>query len=287
MAAVSVSEAEHNPSSLEPVSHAGIFDLALLSDVGTERPGNEDSCGHLIDDSATAVFAVADGIGGYEGGEVASAMAIELMLQAWSESPAAWGASKRLARAVQFANIEIHNRALAVPELRRMGTTLTAVAVEKGMLAAAHVGDCRLYLVRHHKISQLTKDHTMVAEKVRMGLLSPERARNHPERSMLVRSIGQELIVSVDRISMPLVRGDRLILCSDGLHNVMRDNELEQMTRDLGATAACRELIETANARGTADNLTVAVFTMLAETGLSPTPTGWRAKLGRMFRRGA
>ncbi|HVA76792.1 MAG TPA: protein phosphatase 2C domain-containing protein [Candidatus Binataceae bacterium] len=278
-----MSESENKQPSAEPAPHAGVFDLALLSDVGTNRPDNEDSCGHLIEGPDSVVFAVADGIGGYEGGEVASAMAIELTLQAWRESPATWGPAKRLVRAVQFANIEIHNRALAVPELRRMGTTLTAVTVDKGMLAAAHVGDCRLYLARHHKISQLTKDHTMVAEKVRMGLLSAERARNHPERSMLVRSIGQELIVSVDRISIPLLRGDRLILCSDGLHGVLRDNEIEQMTRDLAPTAACRTLVETANERGTADNLTVAVFTMLADTGLSPTASGWRAKLGRMF----
>lgn len=282
-----MTEAEHNESAADPASHAGIFDLAMLSDVGTNRPDNEDSCGHLIDSPDAAVFAVADGIGGYEGGEVASSMAIELTLQAWRESPATWGAPKRLARAVQFANIEIHNRALAVPELRRMGTTLTAVAIDKGMLAAAHIGDCRLYLARRHTISQLTKDHTMVAEKVRMGLLTAERARNHPERSMLVRSIGQELIVSVDRISMPLVQGDRLILCSDGLHNVLRDGEIEHMSRDLDATAACRALVAAANERGTADNLTVAVFTMLADTGLTPTSPGWRAKLARMIGRSA
>lgn len=282
-----MTEAEHKHLPAEPAPSAGIFDLALLSDVGTDRPDNEDCCGHLIDSPDAAVFAVADGIGGYEGGEVASSMAIELTLQAWRDSPASWGAAKRLARAVQFANIEIHNRALAVPELRRMGTTLTAVAIDKGMLAAAHVGDCRLYLARRHTITQLTKDHTMVAEKVRMGLLTAERARNHPERSMLVRSIGQELIVSVDRISIPLVQGDRLILCSDGLHNVLRDSELEHMTRDLNAAAACRALVETANQRGTADNLTVAVFMMLADTGLAPTSPGWRARLGRIFGRGA
>lgn len=278
-----VSEAEHKPPFAEPAPCAGNFDLAVLSDVGTNRPDNEDSCGHLIDSPDTVVFAIADGIGGYEGGEVASAMAIELTLEAWRESPSSWGAAKRLVRAVQYANIEIHNRALAVPELRRMGTTLTAVAIEKGMLAAAHVGDCRLYLARHHKITQLTKDHTMVAERVRMGLLSAERARNHPERSMLVRSIGQELIVSVDRISMPLVLGDRLILCSDGLHGVLSDSELEHLSRDRDAKDACRILIETANERGTADNLTVAVFTMIADTGLRPMPAGWRARLGRIL----
>ena len=261
------------------------FDIAVLSDVGTNRPDNEDSCGHLIEAPDRAVFAVADGMGGYEGGEVASAMAVETTLRAWRESPADWAPAKRLARAVQQANIEIHNRAVAVPELRMMGTTLTAVAIDRGMLSAAHVGDCRLYLIRRHKIVQLSKDHTVTGERVRMGLLSDDAARFHPERSMLTRNLGHELIVSVDRISMPLVRDDRLVLCSDGLYNVLRDAEIEYVTRDLPTTDACKRLIDTANQRGTADNLTTVVFTMLAETGLTPTQFTWRAKLLNLFRR--
>lgn len=268
---------EHEPDSA--------FDIAVLSDVGTNRPDNEDSCGHLIESPDRVVFAVADGMGGYEGGEVASAMAVETTLQAWRESPPDWPAAKRLARAVQQANIEIHNRAIAVPELRMMGTTLTAVAIDRGMLSAAHVGDCRLYLVRRHKIIQLTKDHTVTGERVRMGLLSDDAARFHPERSMLTRNVGHELIVSVDRISMPLVRDDRLVLCSDGLYNVLRDAEIEFVIRELGSTDACKRLIDVANERGTADNLTTVVFTMLAETGLTPAPIGWRAKLLSLFRR--
>ncbi|MGH7249241.1 MAG: protein phosphatase 2C domain-containing protein, partial [Pseudomonadota bacterium] len=168
------------------------FDLAVLSDAGTDRADNEDACGYFIENPGTALLVIADGIGGYEGGEVASRMAVEITLEAYRESPAAWGAAKRLQRAVQRANIEIHNRAIAVPELRRMGTTLTAAVVEAGRLNAAHVGDCRLYLARGGRISQITKDHTVVAERVRMGLLSAARARNHPERSMLNRSLGHE-----------------------------------------------------------------------------------------------
>ncbi|HEY6393833.1 MAG TPA: protein phosphatase 2C domain-containing protein [Candidatus Binataceae bacterium] len=261
------------------------FDLAMLSDVGTDRGDNEDSCGHLIDGADSAVFVVADGIGGYEGGEIASAMAVEITLQAYRESPPAWGAAKRLSRAVQRANIEIHNRALTVPELGRMGTTLTAVAVEKGMMSATHVGDCRLYLLRNNRITQLTKDHTMVAEKVRMGLMTPSRARTHPERSMLVRSIGRELIVSVDRIAMPLIQGDRLLLCSDGLYGVLEDDDLHQITRDLEPEESCRKLIEAANQRGTADNLTAAVFKMIAATEYRPASSGWRDRFRGLFGR--
>jgi len=261
------------------------FDIFALSDVGTNRPDNEDSCGFFIESPDQVIFAVADGMGGYEGGEVASSMAIEITLRGWQESPHEWGAAKRLSRAVQQANIEIHNRALAVPELRMMGTTLTAVVVDHGSLAAAHVGDCRLYLIRRHRILQLTKDHTVTGERVRMGLLSDEAARFHPERSMLTRNVGHELIVSVDRISMPLIRGDRLLLCSDGLYNVLRDPEIELIARDQRCSDTARLLIDSANERGTADNLTVAVFSMMAETGLTPAPTGWRERFRRLLGR--
>ncbi len=263
------------------------FDLAVLSDVGTDRPDNEDACGHFVEGPQAALFVVADGIGGYEGGEIASRMAVAITLETYRESPPAWGAAKRLQRAVQRANIEIHNRAITVPELRRMGTTLTAVVVEGGRLSAAHVGDCRLYLARRGRMAQITKDHTVVAERVRMGLMTAARARHHPERSTLSRSLGHELIVAVDRLSMPLVQGDRLLLCSDGLYNVLEDRELEHLLRLGGAAAACKALIEAANARGSADNLTAAVFIMRGATPFAEggAGMGWRARLGRFFGR--
>ncbi|MGH7815240.1 MAG: PP2C family protein-serine/threonine phosphatase [Candidatus Binataceae bacterium] len=260
------------------------FDLALLSDVGTRRENNEDACGHIIETDGSVAFAVADGIGGYEGGEVASAMAIEITLAAYRESPADWDPARRLYRAVQRANIEIHGKALAVPVLRRMGTTLTAVAVEKGMMFAAHVGDCRLYLVRRGRVTQITNDHTMVADRVRMGLMSAREARDHPERSALLRSLGHELIASVDCLAMPLIRHDCLILCSDGLHNAIAERELKSLTRGLGAEAACHVLIEEANRRGAADNVTCAVFRMLAPVG-DALAAGWRGRLRAVFGR--
>jgi serine/threonine protein phosphatase PrpC len=262
------------------------FDIALLSDVGNDRPGNEDSCGHFIETAECAIFVVADGVGGYEGGEVASAMAVEMTIAAYRESPEAWGAAKRLHRAVQKANIEIHNKALAVPELRRMATTITAAAVSNGTLYAAHVGDCRMYLIRNARIRQLTRDHTVIGERVRMGLITAERARNHPERSALNRCLGHELIVSIDLITMPLSQGDRVIICSDGLHTVLRDEELEHMTREIDATAACRRLIEAANERGTADNLTVATFLMTGETPNFSEKRPWRERLFGLFGKG-
>jgi protein phosphatase len=268
-----------------PPSVEQAFELALLSDVGTTRPDNEDSCGHFIESPDSVVFAVADGVGGYEGGEIASRMAIDIILQAYRESPPEWGAAKRLYRAITRANIGIHDKALTVPELSRMATTMTAVAVEKGMLAAVHIGDCRLHLIRHSQISVVTKDHTMIGERVRMGMMTEASARTHPDRGMLLRSLGRELIASIDRITLPLMERDRLLLCSDGLYNVLEAKELESITRDVDAETACRKLVEVANNRGTADNLTCAVFRMTSHTGHTASTGGWRDRLRGLFGR--
>jgi PPM family protein phosphatase len=279
----SLPEMDSPPSAPSAVEQA--FELALLSDVGTTRPDNEDSCGHFIESPDSVVFAVADGVGGYEGGEIASRMAIDILLEAYRESPMDWGAPKRLYRAITRANIGIHDKALTVPELARMATTMTAVAVEKGMLSAVHIGDCRLHLIRHSQISVVTKDHTMVADRVRMGVMTAERAKTHPERGMLLRSLGRELIASIDRITLPLMERDRLILCSDGLYNVLEDKELESISRDVDAETACRKLIDTANGRGTHDNLTCAVFRMTSHTGHTAATGGWRDRLRGLFGR--
>lgn len=231
------------------------------------------------------VFAVADGVGGYEGGEVASKMAIEITLDAYRDSPREWGASKRLHRAVQRANIEIYNFASAVPDLRRMATTLTAVAVENGVLNATHIGDCRLFLLRDGKITQMSKDHTVVGERMRMGLLSEARAKDHPDRSVLLRSLGRELIASIDRITLPLRKGDEIILCSDGMYNVLETYDLLALTREFPPQEACEKLIRNANHRGTGDNLTVAIFKQLGETTEPESPSGLFGRLKNLFSR--
>lgn len=264
---------------------AADFELALLSDIGTNRENNEDSCGHLVENPGEAVLVVADGVGGYEGGEVASRMAVDVTLETYHESAPSLGPAKRLYRAVQRANIEIHNKALAVPELRRMATTLTAAVVSGGMLYVVHCGDCRLYLVRGSRIQQMTKDHTVIGERVRMGLLTEKEGRQHPDRSAISRCLGRELIASLDRLSMPLRPGDRIIICTDGLYGVLEDHDLEHLCRGLGASEACRRLIEEANARGTGDNVTAAF--LLAHNGAPDADApGWGARLRSLLRFG-
>ncbi len=271
--------------SVEPEVAPHQVEAAALSDAGTERGDNEDSCGVLLEGPSCAVVGVADGVSGYEGGEVASRMAVEVMLRAWREEAPSLGAGQRLYRAFQQANIEIYDRAVAVPELRGMATTLTAVALEQGALTAVHVGDSRLYLVRGREITQLTKDHTVAAERVRLGLLAREKVRTHPDRGVLTRSLGRELIVSRDRITQGLRQGDALVLCSDGLHNVLADEEMARLVEGRAASDACRALLDAANERGTPDNVTAAVVRMIGPTPGAPRPEGLGARLKRLLGR--
>jgi protein phosphatase len=267
------------------VSIAYQLEIGALSDVGRERDHNEDACGSLWENEACAVVAVADGVSSGPGGEVASRMAIDTLLHAYLQEPQSLGAGQRLYRAFQQANIDVYDRAIAVPELRGMATTLTALVVDRGELTSVHVGDCRLYLVRGGTATQLTKDHTVVADKVRLGLMSRERARTHPDRSVLTRSLGRELIASRDRITQRLEQGDVLVCCSDGLHGVLDDGELAQTVEGREPDAACRALVETANARGTPDNLTAAVVRVIGPTPPGPEPAGLGARLRRLVGR--
>jgi protein phosphatase len=265
-------------AALKPVVPA--FDLALRSHPGTNRPTNQDAHGFL-DDAERVVFVVADGVGGYDGGEEASQLAVQITLSYFRESPAGWSTEKRLGRAVQEANIAIHDRALIVPELRQMRTTITAVAVEGYQLFAAHVGDCRLYLARDGALVQLTKDHTVAAERALRGLI---RGTDEEARSTLTRCLGNDLIVAIDRISRTVQGGDVLLLCSDGLHRVLDDPELRALVEAKGATEACDALIETANAKGTPDNLTAAVLRV--PPGIAPPePLSLWARMARMLGR--
>jgi PPM family protein phosphatase len=262
----------------------GGFEIAALTDVGTEREHNEDACGTLIEGPARGVLAVADGVSGSEGGETASRMAVESVLRSFTEQGEGTAAARRLARAVQSANIEVYELSLAVPELHGMATTLTAVTLDRGELSVAHVGDSRLYLLREGKLTQLTKDHTVAAEQVRLGVLSEARARKHPGRSVLTRSLGRELIVSLDRISLAAQQGDSLLVCSDGLYNVLDDREIASLLAEAGsAQDACKALIEAANARGTYDNITAAVARIRGAVAKAKEPAGIGARLRRLF----
>jgi serine/threonine protein phosphatase PrpC len=242
------------------------LEVATLSETGPVRTRNEDRCGHHAEDRATALVVVADGVSSFPAGDVASQMAVDATLRAFREQDTDKKLDVRLARAVQQANIDIHDLALTVPELRGMATTVTAVAVSRGMMAAAHVGDSRLYLVRRGRALQLTKDHVV-------------------RPSVLTRSVGRDLIVAIDRLTRPLEQDDALVICTDGLHNVLKNGDFAELVGGAPPPVACRALLDAALARRTNDNVTAAVLRMVGPTPHARPERGVAATLRRLIGR--
>jgi protein phosphatase len=229
------------------------------SDVGRLRSGNEDSyfCGQTV-------FAVADGLGGHQGGEVASAAAVEpLAALDGREFAEPAEAAEALTTAIREGNAAILERAAGDPGLWGMGTTVTAAALAGDHhLQLAHVGDSRAYLLRDGSLDQLTTDHTIVGELVRRGRLTPQQAAIHPERSILTRAVGLDPRVPVDTPDpLELHDGDQVLLCSDGLTEAVDDDRIaELLSTGTDGEAACRSLIDAANAAGGPDNITVVLL---------------------------
>ncbi len=250
------------------------IDFFQLTDVGCVRASNEDAVGYWPHEDGL-LFGVADGLGGHAAGEEASQLALEVLAREMERAPGSWPVGKRLKRAVQEANLAIYNKGITVPELRGMGTTLTATAVVGGSLVTAHVGDCRLLLLRNHELTQLTKDHTWVWEQVQYGILSPEEARTHPRRNVITRCLGRELIVSTDVLTLDVRPEDILLQCSDGVHGMLAEGEIRELLEAHPPEAACRALIRRAREEGGEDNLSAQVAVVLD----CPPPTArpwWR-----------
>jgi PPM family protein phosphatase len=234
--------------------------VGSATDTGQVRSKNEDAA--LIGD---AVFAVADGMGGHAAGDVASQVALEAF-----DSSTSGGVDDEedVVEAVRAANQAVLDRADDEPELAGMGTTLTALALvpgpedgsRPGELVIANVGDSRAYLFRDGDLTQLTRDHSLVEDLVQEGRLSPEEARSHPQRNILTRVLGNDPDVEPDVFRADPVRGDRYLLCSDGLSNEVDEERTASVLRRLAdPDDAARELVRLANENGGRDNITVVV----------------------------
>jgi protein phosphatase len=223
------------------------------TDPGRHRRGNEDSSY-----ARAPVFALADGMGGAAAGEVASQIAIESFE---AGLPAGGTPEERLSVVVQRANRAIYDRAQADPRLDGMGTTLTSVYLDADHVALAHVGDSRAYRLRGGELTRLTEDHSLVEELVKDGKLTEEEAFEHPQRSIITRALGQEPIVEVDTFSYPVKAGDVLMLCSDGLTDMLTERQVaELLVSAPNLDAAGQALIDAANQAGGRDNITVVLF---------------------------
>jgi len=235
------------------------FVAAGGTDVGLLRNGNEDA--FLVGD---AVFAVADGMGGHLAGEVASALALEPVAALDGRVFASSSeAALALREALVDANDRVVSRAAGDPDHHGMGTTLTASMLEGRRLHVAHVGDSRAYLLRGGRFSQLTDDHTLVQGLIDDGQITPEEAERHPQRSVITRAIGVASEVQVDSLTIDLVHGDRLLLCSDGLSGVVPDERLAHELADADPgdlDASVARLIALANEGGGPDNITAVIL---------------------------
>ncbi|MFQ5574758.1 MAG: Stp1/IreP family PP2C-type Ser/Thr phosphatase [Terriglobia bacterium] len=238
-------------------------EFAALTDVGRQRATNEDS---VVTESWYA--AVADGMGGHAGGDVASRIAIDVASERLGQDrpPGTSRATKNAVKLVfDQANREILEQSLREPELRGMGTTLTVLAVwrlnsSEAKAYLGHVGDSRAYLIRAGAIEQLTQDHSIVAQMVREGELTQEEADKHPMKSILTRSLGTHDSVETDLSPVELRRNDIMLLCSDGLTGLLSDGEINAvMTRPRSLDEYCKELVDTANSRGGTDNVSVVL----------------------------
>jgi len=225
------------------------------TDTGRQRRGNEDSAF-----ARAPLFVIADGMGGAQAGEVASRIAVETFQD---ELPEQGTGEEKLAGVARIANRRIYDISRSEHERAGMGTTLTAVYVEDGQLAIAHVGDSRAYLFRDGELGLLTQDHTLVGELVKRGKLTEEQAAEHPQRSIITRALGIDAEVEVDTWTYGARAGDIVLLCSDGLTSMISEEQIVAvLSSEHDLDAAADRLIDEANEAGGRDNITVILFTL-------------------------
>ena len=227
--------------------------VAQITDTGRKRRRNEDA--YVCE---PPLFAIADGMGGAQAGEVAS----QLAAAAVRESAGDGGGEQRIIELIQDANRRVYDRSNTDPHTSGMGTTMTVALVGDDHVAFGHVGDSRAYLIRDGDIEQLTEDHSLVNELMKSGKLSPEEAETHPQRSVITRALGTDPDVDVDTFSVPAQSGDLFLLCSDGLTDMVEQEAiLELVERNRGSIDdALKSLVKAANRGGGEDNITIVAF---------------------------
>ncbi len=243
---------------------------AGLTDVGKVRSINQDSF-EIVEDKH--IYIVADGMGGHAAGDQASRIAVKTILEILTaydfgsessgEDDTENGMSvEELVRyALQEANEQILLASLSNQHLQGMGTTAIVTVENKGNLFVGHIGDSRTYLVRNQQLTQITEDHSVVQQLVKAGAISEEEAQVHPYKNVITRCLGMQANVEPDTLEMPLQSGDRVLMCSDGLSNMVSNQVMQQIVNDNpDPLPACEKLIALANENGGTDNITVVLL---------------------------
>ena len=230
------------------------YTAAAVSDRGRKRPSNEDAFGYSVEHG---VYVVCDGMGGAAAGEIASSLAVDemmrLLMNDWPAAPTA----ELAAKAIGAANDAIYSRSQRNPKLAGMGTTLVTLIAEERNVCILNVGDSRGYRMRNGKLEQITEDHSLVEEQVRMGRMNPSEAQRSPLRNVITRALGTQGQVTPDVFAMEPESGDLFLLCTDGLTRELSDSLIESLLRlDLPLDELCARLVGAANRAGGHDNIT-------------------------------
>jgi PPM family protein phosphatase len=263
-----------------------VVEHASLSETGPVRPHNEDHlgwgriavpAGDRGDAARGLIFAVADGLGAYGGGDVASELAVSTLLRHAERGGGVEVRPGQLLRSgFEQANMRVFDAALEGHGTRRMQTTMLALVLSPGEVHMGHVGDCRAYRRRADSIEVLSTDHTQVMEMLRMRLITPEQASNHPARHALTRSLGSELIARVDLRKEDLQAGDSFLMCSDGLWGKLSLAEIRDALAASDHDQALGRLVDMAVERGGEDNATGLMLRVVKTPAAPPRPQGWR-----------
>ena len=232
-----------------------------LTDAGCIRPQNQDAYQIVQLDKNTLLCVVCDGMGGAKSGNVASSLALDVFVEeirnTWTAGMNQEKTDQMLEAAVKLANFTVFDQAMQFEEFNGMGTTLVAMLIQEQQVTVINVGDSRAYLVSRAGIRCLTKDHSLVQMMVDRGELTPEVARTYPGKNYITRAIGTDTMVESDIFHLDVERGDSLLLCSDGLSNLMDDQEiLFEVVHGVNKQYCCQRLLDIAKNRGTPDNVT-------------------------------
>lgn len=235
-----------------------------LSDIGKTRDKNQDAY-YISKEEESPLYIVADGMGGHQCGEIASSMALEVAKTCFLKN------SKNLYRkddilelirySIEQANIQVYLKSTEMNECRGMGTTITMAYIFKDKILIGHVGDSRAYIIGDKNIQQITEDHSYINELLKNGTITLEEARTHPKKNMITRAVGSSSTVKVDVIEREYKIGDILLLCSDGLFNMLKEDEIyEVFNRGQEMQKSCEILTNMANKKGGLDNITVVAI---------------------------
>jgi protein phosphatase len=240
--------------------------VGAISDIGLKRENNQDSMFASLEKDFP-LFIVADGMGGHKAGDIASSMAVEGIINTLKNNKEKLDSENTIKsfikEAVSSVNDKIYLRSFEKSECFGMGTTITLAYIYKSKIFIGHVGDSRAYLVRNNKILQITEDHTLVNELIKNGSITPDEAVNHPQRNMITRALGTSSSINMDFYTIEYHKDDILILCSDGLTNMIDENtilEVINQNKEKDMNLICNSLVTLAKENGGRDNITVIVI---------------------------